>query len=487
MTSRTPHTEILSGSVHEPARRSDSADTRGRILLVAYACSPDKGSEESVGWDTASALAERGHEVTILTRTQERNACPSPSQRPDRLRIVCHDLPAAWQRQFDRMGKPGVELGYFMWLQSARRNVRALHRQYRFTSAQHVTYARYWMPSPLRVLDIPWLLGPVGGGESIPVALRGTLSRSGRVFEAVRDLMRWMGERLPSVRHAAGTAHTALANTGETADRMRQLGADHIEIMNSAALADEEFERLSAASMKRKDRSGFLSIGRLLDWKGFHLGLEAFARSGLTSEMYTIVGDGPFRSRLEELARSLGIADRVHFAGRLDRNEVFDLLSTTRALIHPSLHESGGFVVLEAMAAGSPVICIRTGGPGLFVTPETGFAIEPEGMEREQKTDAIGGMSAAMVRLATDAGCALEMGRMAVRHVGANHIMTVKAERLDAMHTGFLMPSNDRAAGVPESQEGSDCTRSAPATRPAPDRTSSVARSRNKQQPTAAR
>ena len=481
MTAPTAHTAMSTGWADAPNRYG--SDARGRVLLAAYACSPDKGSEESVGWDTAAALAARGHDVTVLTRTQERNACPAPSQRPNGLRIVCHDLPAGWQRQFDRMGKIGVELGYFLWLQSARKTVLALHRQHGFTSAQHVTYARYWMPSPLRVLDIPWILGPVGGGESIPVGLRGTLSRSGRIFEAVRDVMRWMGERLPSVRHAARTAQTALANTRETVDRLRHLGARHIEIMNSAALADAEFDRLStAADTRQENRSGFLSIGRLLDWKGFHLGLEAFAQSGLTEETYTIVGDGPFRSRLEELASSLGIADRVHFAGTLDRSDVFNLLSTSRALIHPSLHESGGFVVLEAMAAGSPVICIRTGGPGLFVTPDTGMAVDPE-----PAADPVGAMSAAMYRLATDSTSAREMGRRASHHVRVHHVMSVKVDRLDALHTGFLRQNADGNTDAPVSRSGADRADSASGTRRAPIRTSVAARPRTSHKQRAAR
>ena len=413
---------------------------RQRILLIAYACSPNRGSEESVGWDTASALARRGFDVTVLTQTAERNQCPSASERPDGMRIVCHDLPLSWSRRFERMGKLGVEFGYLWWLQSARTSVRQLHHQFHFDSAQHVTYARYWMPSPLRVFDIPWILGPVGGGESIPKVLRSTLSRGGRLFEMVRDIMRWTGEHASAVRHAASSCSVALANTEETASRMRHLGARTIEIMNSAALADNEVDRLSSSASPH-DRHGFISIGRLLDWKGFHLGLEAFARSGATSETYTIVGSGPYRAHLESLAQRLGIADRVRFAGLLDRSEVFELISRAKALVHPSLHESGGFVVLEAMSAGTPVVCIRTGGPGLFVTPETGFAVSHE--TRERTIDAL---SDAMTAAAGDQASWFRMHEASMRHIRENHTMSVKADRLADLHRSIIgsMPRRAR-------------------------------------------
>ncbi len=407
--------------------------TTSRILLVAYACSPGRGSEESVGWDTAEALCGLGHEVTVLTRTAERNACPSPSERHPSLSIVCHDNPSSWQRRFDGIGKLGVEFGYMMWLRSARRVVIDLQTRIGFDSAQHVTYARYWMPSPLQVLDIPWILGPVGGGESIPPSLRKTLSRAGRVFEGVRDIMRYVGEASPAVRLAARSASVCLANTSETEERLRYLGARRTEIINSAALADTEFARLAsgdASDAAPSPRRGFVSVGRLLDWKGFHLGLEAFAASGLAgSEIYTIIGTGPFEAQLRAKANELGITGSVEFTGMLPRQEVFRRIAQARALIHPSLHESGGFVCLEAMASGTPVVCIDTGGPGLFVLPECGYPVPAS-----SPAVTVEALAEAMQSAALDSSDFTSKSVYGKEHVQKHHIMSVKANRLDALH-----------------------------------------------------
>lgn len=419
-------------------RITGTSSQDSHILVVAYACSPGRGSEESVGWDTAEALCQQGHRVTVLTRTTERNACPTGTDSHPGLNIVCHDVPTHWQQRFDRMGKIGVEFGYLLWLQTARGTVRSLHEQMGFSSAQHVTYARYWMPSPLRVLDIPWILGPVGGGESIPAALRATLSRSGRIFETVRDLMRRVGERSPSVRHAARSAAVCLANTPETEARLRRMGAQRIEIINSAALADREFDRLFAASRSHTQaqdalstsRSGFISVGRLLDWKGFHLGLAAFAQSAHAStETYTIVGTGPFENQLKSQATALGIVNRVHFTGALPRSEVFDRIASARALIHPSLHESGGFVCLEAMACGTPVICIDIGGPGLFVQPAWGYPVPPA-----SESGTIEALRASIDSVVTDDADYLGRCANAIEHVRHHHTTSVKAAKLNDLH-----------------------------------------------------
>jgi glycosyltransferase involved in cell wall biosynthesis len=149
--------------------------------------------------------------------------------------------------------------------------------------------------------------------------------------------------------------------------------------MSQAALPKEEIDALGKLPPPGPGPVRFLSLGRLLALKGFHLGITAFAKSGLKDAEYWIVGDGPERRRLQALARRLGVAERVHFLGHLPREEVLRLLAQAHALVHPSLHDSGGWVCLEAMAAGRPVICLDLGGPAMQVTEETGFKVPASG------------------------------------------------------------------------------------------------------------
>src|SRR5262249_28031993 len=122
----------------------------------------------------------------------------------------------------------------------------------------------------------------------------------------------------------------------------------------------------------------FISIGRLRDFKGFHLGLHAFAQSNLADAEYWIVGDGPARGHLDAWARPSGIGTRVRFWGWLPRQETLRTLGQAHVLVHPSLHDSGGWVCVEAMAAGRPVICLDLGGPAVQVTGQVGFKIQAD-------------------------------------------------------------------------------------------------------------
>lgn len=383
-----------------------------KVLISAYACEPGKGSEPGVGWNFALHLA-RHHEVWVLTRANNRPAIEAELARNPvpGLRFVYHDLPP-WAR-FWKRGQRGVQLYYYLWQLTAIPLVRRLHGEVGFDVVQQVTFVKYWAPSALAFLKgVPFVWGPVGGGESAPLAFWRTFGLRGIAYETARTVARFLAELDPLTRLTARRASLALATTPETAGRLKRLGAKRVEVMSEAALPPEEIEGLSLVAPPPSGPVRFLSIGRLLHWKGFHLGLEAFARSGLTDAEYWIVGEGPERRRLEALARRLGVADRMRFFGQLSRHRVLELLAQVQALVHPSLHDSGGWVCLEAMAAGTPVICLDLGGPAVQVTEETGFKIPARTPEQAVKE-----MAEAMRRLAEDAKLTRRMGEVARERV----------------------------------------------------------------------
>ncbi len=122
----------------------------------------------------------------------------------------------------------------------------------------------------------------------------------------------------------------------------------------------------------------FISVGNLVPIKGFGDLLEAFReasdRAGTDLEL-TIVGKGPERETLEQKARDLGIADKVHFTGQLDRREIAELFAESDCFVLLSKAETFGVAYIEAMAAGLPVIATACGGPNDFVDGENGMLV----------------------------------------------------------------------------------------------------------------
>jgi glycosyltransferase involved in cell wall biosynthesis len=377
-----------------------------KVLLSAYACEPGKGSEPGIGWNWVRQIA-RFAEVWVITRSNNREAIEKAlvEEPLPNVHWVYFDLPR-WAR-FWKKGQRGVHLYYYLWQVGIYFLARRLHRQVGFDLIHHVTFVNYWLPSFLALLPVPFVWGPVGGGESAPRTFYKTFSFRGRIYEFLRDIARWIGEHDPFTRLTARKAVISLATTNETAKRLTRLGARKVEVLSQVALPSAEIVELASLPPHLGNPFRLISMGRLLHWKGFHLGLCAFARlvQEFPNSEYWIVGDGPERKNLERLARKLGIIDKVRFWGALPRSEALKKLSECDVLVHPSLHDSGGWVCVEAMAAGRPVICLDLGGPALQVTEETGFKIPAYAPEQVVKD-----MVEAMRKLALDADLRRRMG-----------------------------------------------------------------------------
>jgi glycosyltransferase involved in cell wall biosynthesis len=369
-----------------------------KILISAYACEPGKGSEPGVGWNHVRQAA-RFHDVWVTTRSNNRasiqealKTAPMPN-----VRWIYVDLPR-WA-SFWKRGQRGIRLYYLLWQFAAYRQARQVHSEVGLDLVHHVSFVSYWLPTFLPLLRVPFVWGPVGGGESTPRSFRNIFSWRGRMYEALREFARSLAELSPLLRLTARQAAIALATTKETATRLESLGCKRVVVLAECALPEQEITELRAIPANEASPFRALSLGRLLHWKGFELGLRAFARfqAHFPDAEYWLIGDGPERHGLERLAGELGIAKKVIFWGQLSRAQVLEKLAACHVLLFPSLHDSGGWVTIEAMAAGRPVICLDLGGPGVRITEATGIKIPA--LNPEQAT---ADLAAGLELLATD-------------------------------------------------------------------------------------
>ncbi len=399
-----------------------------KVLLSAYACEPGKGSEPGVGWNAVRALAHR-HEVWVLTRANNRRVIEDALSREPlpRAYFVYYDLPP-WARWWKR-GPIGVQIYYYLWQLGIYPVARALHSNVGFDLTHHVTFGKYWAPSLLCLLPVPFVWGPVGGGESAPRPFWRDFSRRGKLFETFREAARWCGEHDPLVRLTARRSALALAKAEDTAVRLRCLGAGDVEVFSEGGLLMADLSHLVRCPEPPNEPIRFCNVGRLLHLKGFHLGLRAFARAGIPGAEYWIIGDGPERRRLEAEARALGVADRVRFWGWLSHAETLRRLEETHVLVHPTLHDSGGGVTLEAMASGRPVICLDLGGPSAQVVDGTGVKVAARDPDQ-----AVRDLARAMRRVADDPAMRKRMGAAGRRRSREAYAWEGQGPILDAFY-----------------------------------------------------
>lgn len=173
-------------------------------------------------------------------------------------------------------------------------------------------------------------------------------------------------------------------------------------------------------------------VGRLTPLKGGRLLIAAMAalRDSHPGLRLTVIGDGPDRAFLEAAARPLG--DRVRFTGYLSQGDVAGVLADADALCLPSFAEGVPVVLMEAMAAGRPVISTRiTGIPELVEDGVSGLLVPPSDADA---------LRAAIARIADDPDLRRAMGAAGRARVRAEFDVSVEAGRLAALFRGDPVP-----------------------------------------------
>jgi glycosyltransferase involved in cell wall biosynthesis len=340
---------------------------RLRILLVGHACAPDAGSEPGLTWNWARHLAER-HEVCVIAHPQHRAEVDSSVHRLGARapRMFWVDLPERFNPWNPAAGEHGIHLHYMLWQRAALAQARRLHAERRFHLVHHVSWGTVNSAPGLWRLDVPFVWGPLGGGQVAPLRFGGYLGLPGTLAEAARTVREALVPLLPSVKRAAANSVLVLATNRETAAVLYRAGAPRVELFLDNGVLPEHFivrDRLRRAG----DRLELLWAGRLEARKALPLALEAMASALDLPVRLTVAGDGPLRPFYERRAAALGLSRTVRFLGMVPRTRVRELFATSDALLFTSLQDGFGSVVIEAMAAGLPVLGLDHQGFGALI------------------------------------------------------------------------------------------------------------------------
>jgi glycosyltransferase involved in cell wall biosynthesis len=341
--------------------------------MSAYACEPGKGSEPEVGWQWALQMA-RYHDVTVLTRANNQPAIEfalaALRGRQPLPVFVYHDRSPV-MLDLKRRTK-SVKLYYLLWQRSARDVVAQLHATHRFDLMHHVTFAGFRYPVAIWGHGAPCVWGPIGGIESIPLRLLPWHHLRSLTYEALRNANNLLQAAPFHVLPKRARATTLiLVSTREMQRTFAKLGFDS-EVMPTIGLNPAEMPFQPHRPGEGPLR--LLFVGNILTLKGVDLALEALQQSQ-TNAVLTLIGTGSYLAAAKRLARRLGLREQVKFEGRLPRPEVLKAYPDYDVFVFPSLHDTGGYAIIEAMFNELPVICLDYGGPAVVVRDGCGIKV----------------------------------------------------------------------------------------------------------------
>jgi glycosyltransferase involved in cell wall biosynthesis len=356
---------------------------RYRILACTFTCCPPgkpgfTGGEDILGWNLLKQITRR-HEVWSLTNAEDRDSVeqglgeePNPN-----LHFTYVGLPR-WLRPLLRI-QGGHQFYYFIWQVGAYFAARKLHKAQNFDLFHHITYANDWAASYIgALLPVPYVRGPGGGAHRTPKGFEQEYTLGGRIWEKVRSLGQWFLRRDPFyVLGQRRSSSILVCNMASLAAVPRNWSSKaHLFPVTGVTSAD-----LAQPALPNAKNSIFrvLSAGSLIRVKGFSLAIKAFKEFSdqYPDTEFNIIGSGPEEPRLKSLIERSGLQKKVHLLPHMPRVELLSNMEAHDVFLFPSLRDGGGAVVIEAMAAGKPVVCLDTGGPGMHIEEKWGFKIVP--------------------------------------------------------------------------------------------------------------
>jgi glycosyltransferase involved in cell wall biosynthesis len=335
-------------------------------------------------------------EVWVLTRSSNREAIEAdPLSRTAGLRFIYYDLPKWALRLKKRFWF--LRIYFVLWQWGASRLAVSLHRDHPFDRVYHVTFASMQSGSFMGRLGIPFVVGPIAGGERSPLRLRHSMPIRGKMGELLRDLGILLQRNSPLTHSAYNTAKRIYVATPQS---LRLIPPKwHFKTAVQLAIGTTG-HAARHSNLRQQFIPRFVFAGRLVYWKGAHFAIRALAevRKTVSSATLTLIGSGQDERRLRGVAKRSGVADAVTFEGYLPRQSLIDTFHSYTALVFPSLHDSGGLVVLEALSEGLPVVCLDLGGPGIMVNASCGIVVSTADASEDQIVTSIAN---AMISLAT--------------------------------------------------------------------------------------
>jgi len=361
--------------------------SRLRVLASAFSCHSGAssglgGGEDILGWSMVQQLA-RYHEVWAITYAVNKESLEQTLKDSPNPNLHFHylDLPGFFRKLLKIQG--GHQFYYFLWQIRAYFAARKLHKQVNFDVAHHVTYGNDWMVSFIGAfLPVPYIRGPGGGAHRTPKGFEKEYSFKGRLWEKGRSIGQWLFRHDPLYIRSQNRARAIMVCNQEAMDKVPAKWAHKVSFFPVNGITTEDLA-LTKAKVPQPESTGsfkVLSAGTLIRVKGFRLAIKAFKEfaANCPEASFEIVGSGPEEPHLRQQIEEAGLQSKVTLRPAVPRPELLAKMTESDVFLFPSLRDGGGAVVIEAMAASKPVVCLNTGGPGTHIKSEWGFKINPD-------------------------------------------------------------------------------------------------------------
>jgi glycosyltransferase involved in cell wall biosynthesis len=320
-----------------------------RAIISAYAVRPYSGSEPGLGWQWVRGLAPMLDKVLVITESEFANEIKDwlEKEKIKNIEFVFIPIGTLGRKLCWNQGNYLFYFFYRLW--QIRVYIYLLKQNLDdYDYIHHLNMIGYREPGLLHLLKKPFVLGPLGGLNTVPQGFMLGSSLSERLKFKIKKSFNFISLRLPYVQMALRNSRLVISANSESYYKLSEIGVDSA-LINETGL---EIKPIGDESRRKKNR--ILWVGKMVQRKLPLLALDVFVDllkydNELTM---TFVGDGPQLQMLKDRITEYGIDSRVEVKGRVERHTVLELMESSLCLLFTSIDEGTPHVVLEAISSG---------------------------------------------------------------------------------------------------------------------------------------
>lgn len=384
-------------------------------LISAYSVNPYKGSEDSIGWNWVLQYEKnykKGDRIILLTKKfNEKDTRRGLKEfNIQHVELVIVDVPNAlnWFRE---KHSAFHHMYYILWQHWAWLWVK--HSGIRFDVIHHVTMNDYRIPSELyKAKGAKVIWGPMGGAQVTPRPLK--VYEKNQLVASFREFVNKSCSWNPFYKKALRSYYKIYCINNETQKQISCIVGKDVPLMPELALRDE-YKNLPI----RKEKNDILKIvfvGRLIGKKGIAFLVDALSLMPTDMDWELLIfGDGDDRALIEKQIADSGIGKNVKLMGNRPLNQIAEAYQQAGVFVLPSLRETSGNVLLEAMAYAVPIVAFDTSFCRLLKEVDCGVFVNTEQALDNIKED----YCKAIVTLGQDKELAKQMGLNGYKYVNS--------------------------------------------------------------------
>ena len=395
-----------------------------KVLLSAFECNPLLGSDPYVGWSWVSNMAKI-NEVYVLLRIDHKpyidKYCAENSvDGYKNIHFIYLSSSNFFGKIVYKFNRQLAVVGqYFIWQRSAYKAAKKLYKREKFDVVHVVSIADFRFPGYLWKLKIPFIFGPVGGAQETPKCLLDYV-KGHEKNEKIRSLMNRILVLLPNYKRALAHADLIYCSNSETESvikkHIKKKNFYKVHKLTELGINDSYLKERKMLSHEKSQVVHVLISGRLIYRKGIELLLDAVS---LLETKYPYVidiyGEGDERQLLEKKVQAYKLENNVVFHGNVSFTEMQEQYKKADIYCLPSLRETTGTAVFEAMANKLPIVALNQNGVKDVVQNDCGILVNIQ-----SKNQVICDFAAALKKLIEDDSMRLNMGERAFDRI-QNH------------------------------------------------------------------